>query len=99
MLCSLFSEFLSMYCSTVYIHYQCSELLSLVLSVNGNLFCQPQADCMNFSCLILVANPCVNMTNECSFMCLLSGYSAEGYTCSCPDGMVLAEDERNCICE
>ena len=45
---------------------------------------------------MIVLNPC---PGGCSHLCLLSINDPRGYTCSCPDGMSLAEDQRSCIME
>ena len=42
-----------------------------------------------------INNPCAVRNGECSHFCLLSN-NQEGYSCSCPEGLIL---QRNRTCE
>ena len=42
------------------------------------------------------ANPCAVDNGGCEFMCLLSALSPEGYSCTCPTGIEVADDGRSC---
>lgn len=42
------------------------------------------------------ANPCGTNNGGCSHLCLLSSMTPEHYTCACPTGVVLKEDQRTC---
>ena len=44
------------------------------------------------------SNPCVN-NGGCSHFCLLSSVTTQGYSCSCPEGMVLDGSSLNCTCK
>ncbi|PIK56419.1 putative low-density lipoprotein receptor-related protein 4 isoform X3 [Apostichopus japonicus] len=41
-------------------------------------------------------SPCGSNNGGCSHLCLLSPSSRTGYTCACPTGVVLGDDERTC---
>lgn len=41
-------------------------------------------------------NPCGDTKGGCSHFCLLSAVDPRGYSCDCPDGMVLGDDTMNC---
>ena len=41
-------------------------------------------------------NPCDIINGGCSHFCLLSAVDPRGYTCDCPDGMVLGNDKQTC---
>ena len=43
-----------------------------------------------------VVNPCGDTRGGCSHFCLLSAVDPRGYSCGCPDGMVLEDDMTNC---
>ena len=45
--------------------------------------------------------PANNTCSEsgCSHICLLSAVRTEGFTCMCPDGISLGENERECNCK
>ena len=34
---------------------------------------------------------------NCSHLCLTSSFNPLGYSCLCPEGMAISEDERNCM--
>ena len=42
-------------------------------------------------------NPCGITNGGCSHLCLLSAMYPRGYSCDCPQGMILADDSSNCI--
>ena len=43
-------------------------------------------------------NPCDLLDNgNCSHLCLISGTNSSGYSCACPDSLVLDENKRDCI--
>ena len=44
-------------------------------------------------------NPCLNSNGGCSHICLLSATNSSGYSCACPDSLVLDENQRDCISE
>ena len=46
--------------------------------------------------MISVTNPCASNNGECSHLCLLSSSASRGYTCVCPDEMVLGVDGLTC---
>ena len=41
-------------------------------------------------------NPCAEDNGGCSYLCLLSAVAADGYTCTCPHGLVLDAHGKNC---
>ena len=41
-------------------------------------------------------NPCGTTNGGCSHFCLLSAVDPKGYSCDCPDGMMLDDDMMNC---
>ena len=41
-------------------------------------------------------SPCSVSNGNCSHLCLLSSIHPAGYSCSCPQGMVLSTDQRTC---
>ena len=43
------------------------------------------------------SNPCGTTNGGCSHFCLLSAVDPRGYSCDCPEGMVLGDDLANCI--
>ena len=43
-----------------------------------------------------VPNPCGTTNGGCSHFCLLSAVDPSGYSCDCPDGMMLDDDMMNC---
>ena len=45
----------------------------------------------------LVTNPCRNNNGNCSHFCFLSAINASGYSCACPDSLVLDDNQRDCI--
>ena len=45
----------------------------------------------------VVHNPCHSNNGGCSHFCLLSAVDSRGYSCSCPEGMILDDDQSNCI--
>lgn len=47
----------------------------------------------------LVTNPCGNDNGNCSHFCLLSATNASGYSCACPDSLVLDDNQKDCISE
>ena len=47
-------------------------------------------------CLI-GSNPCGTTNGGCSHFCLLSAVDPRGYSCDCPEGMVLGDDMADCI--
>ncbi len=44
-----------------------------------------------------VTNPCDG--HGCSHLCLLSSTATNGYSCACPDGYMLEDDEVTCTGE
>ena len=52
--------------------------------------------CMTCLC-ITVTNPCGNNNGKCSHFCLLSATNASGYSCACPDSLMLDDNHRDCI--
>lgn len=42
-------------------------------------------------------NPCSSANGNCSHLCLISSYQSTGYSCSCPEGMSLGNDQRTCF--
>ena len=46
---------------------------------------------------VLDSNPCDNNNGSCSHLCLLSAVDPRGYSCHCPHGMRLDDDEKGCI--
>lgn len=46
---------------------------------------------------VTVPNPCHTINGGCSHLCLLSAVDPRGYSCDCPEGMVLSSDLTNCI--
>ena len=42
------------------------------------------------------SNPCGSNNGNCSHLCLLSAIATSGYTCDCPNGLVLEDDQRSC---
>ena len=45
----------------------------------------------------IVPNPCFTTNGGCSHFCLLSAVDPRGYSCDCPEGMLLNNDLANCI--
>ena len=45
---------------------------------------------------IKVMNPCGDANGGCSHFCLLSAVDPRGYSCDCPERMVLGDDMMNC---
>ncbi len=45
---------------------------------------------------LAATNPCSGDVG-CSFMCLISSQSPDGYNCVCPDGMALARNKKDCV--
>ena len=41
-------------------------------------------------------NPCAHGNGGCEFLCLLSAFAPEGYSCACPTGIELDSDGKNC---
>ncbi len=41
-------------------------------------------------------NPCAQDNGGCQFLCLLSAFAPEGYSCACPTGIQLDSDGKNC---
>ena len=41
-------------------------------------------------------NPCTEDNGGCSYLCLLSAVAVDGYTCTCPDDLLLDAHGRNC---
>ena len=41
-------------------------------------------------------NPCAEDNGGCSYLCLLSAVAVDGYTCTCPDGLILDPHGKNC---
>ena len=50
---------------------------------------------ITFICVV-VTNPCDVNNGDCSHLCLLSSTSAKGFTCVCPDNMLLGVDGLSC---
>ena len=48
-------------------------------------------------CMHAVSNPCGITNGGCSHFCLLSAMDPRGYSCDCPQGMILGNDLSNCI--
>ena len=48
------------------------------------------------SICVVVTNPCDMNNGGCSHLCLLSSTSARGFTCVCPDNMLLGIDGLSC---
>ena len=44
-----------------------------------------------------VPNPCLIANGGCSHFCLLSAVNPRGYSCNCPEEMLLSNDLANCI--
>ena len=44
-----------------------------------------------------VPNPCLTTNGGCSYLCLLSAVDPRGYSCNCPEGMLISSDLANCI--
>lgn len=42
-------------------------------------------------------NPCDVNNGDCSHFCLTSATNSSGYSCACPDDMMLDDDQRSCI--
>ena len=42
-------------------------------------------------------NPCQNTNGGCSHFCLLSSVDPRGYSCDCPEGMILDDNQLNCV--
>ena len=47
--------------------------------------------------LTVVPNPCEVDNGGCSYLCLLSAESSQGYSCVCPTGVRLAANGRDCL--
>jgi hypothetical protein len=43
-----------------------------------------------------VPNPCLIINGGCSHFCQLSAVDPRGYSCSCPEGMVLDDGLHSC---
>ena len=48
------------------------------------------------SCSSLVFNPCASVNGGCSHLCLLSAVDQRNYSCYCPDGLALDDDQLTC---
>ena len=46
--------------------------------------------------LYVGSNPCAEDNGGCSHLCLLSAVAVDGYTCTCPDGLTLDSNGKNC---
>ena len=42
-------------------------------------------------------SPCSISNGKCSHLCLLSSVCLSGYSCSCPEGMLLSADQHTCF--
>ena len=49
------------------------------------------------SLCFIASNPCADNSANCSHLCLLSSATPEGYSCACPDELVLAVNHRDCF--
>ena len=45
---------------------------------------------------ILGTNPCETNNGDCSHLCLLSATHSSGFSCACPDSLLLDYDQKNC---
>ena len=48
------------------------------------------------TCMYIDSNPCDSNNGGCSHLCLLSAVDPRGYSCHCPHGMRLHNDEKRC---
>ena len=46
---------------------------------------------------VIDSSPCENNNGGCSHLCLLSAVDPRGYSCNCPEEMLLSNDFTNCI--
>ena len=51
---------------------------------------------MLYECMHAVPNPCLITNGGCSHFCLLSAVDPRGYSCNCPEEMLLSNDLANC---
>ena len=49
--------------------------------------------------MLLGTNPCHVRNGGCSHLCLLSSVHEAGYSCACPDGLIIGEDSLTCSSE
>ena len=47
--------------------------------------------------MLVVVNPCGTGNGGCSHFCLLSATDPRGYSCNCPEGMLMTNDSLNCF--
>ena len=48
---------------------------------------------------IAATNPCAIDNGGCSHMCLLSAVTLSGSVCACPEAMLLAANQVDCLCK
>jgi len=46
---------------------------------------------------LLGTNPCGSSNGGCQYICLLSSQTSVGYTCACPDDLILDSNGRDCL--
>ena len=51
----------------------------------------------HYACIHTVPDPCLITNGGCSHSCLLSIVDPRGYSCGCPEGMMLGDDSHSCI--
>ena len=51
----------------------------------------------NIVILDIAPNPCAVSNGGCSHLCLLSAVNSSGYSCSCPEDLLLIDNQRDCI--
>ena len=51
---------------------------------------------ISYLLLCVGPNPCAENNGGCGHLCLLSAVAADDYTCTCPRGLVLDVNGKNC---